>query len=157
MMRIRQIFISPAHVFVGHHGREPGKEPMVAMDAVKCIAGRGIEGDRYFNHQPDYKGQITFFDARVFDRMKRELGLPEGASIDGTRRNVIVEGKDLASLVGREFELQGVRFQGVEECRPCYWMNRAFRHESAESWLQGHGGLRARILSDGELRVDGAA
>jgi MOSC domain-containing protein YiiM len=59
---------------------------------------------------------------------------------------------DLNALIGREFEVQGVRFAGVEECRPCYWMNEAFGHPQAEDWLKGRGGLRARILSSGWLR-----
>ena len=29
-----------------------------------------------------------------------------------------------------------------------------FRHEQAETWLKGNGGLRARILTDGILRRD---
>jgi MOSC domain-containing protein YiiM len=39
----------------------------------------------------------------------------------------------------------------VEECRPCYWMNRAIA-PGAEEFLKGRGGLRAKILCDGELR-----
>jgi MOSC domain-containing protein YiiM len=45
-----------------------------------------------------------------------------------------------------------VRFAGVEECRPCYWMNLAFGDERTERWLKGRGGLRARVLTDGVLR-----
>jgi MOSC domain-containing protein YiiM len=71
-----------------------------------------------------------------------------------TRRNVITEGVDLNTLIGQEFEVQGVQFAGTEECRPCYWMNRAFGNEETEAWLRGNGGLRARILTDGFLRRD---
>jgi len=39
---------------------------------------------------------------------------------------VITAGVDLNELIGREFEIQGVRFHGTEECRPCYWMEQAF-------------------------------
>jgi len=46
-----------------------------------------------------------------------------------------------------------LRFFGVEECRPCYWMNHAFQHAGAEAAMQGHGGLRARILTSGMLRT----
>jgi MOSC domain-containing protein YiiM len=46
--------------------------------------------------------------------------------------------------------MQGVRFAGVEECRPCYWMNQAVA-PGAEAWLQGRGGLRAKIITDGWL------
>ena len=51
-----------------------------------------------------------------------------------------------------EFAVQGVRFLGVEECRPCYWMDQAVG-TGAESWLKGQGGLRAKILSDGWLKL----
>jgi hypothetical protein len=32
-------------------------------------------------------------------------------------------------------------------------MNEAFRDERVEAWLRGRGGLRARILSDGVLKL----
>jgi MOSC domain-containing protein YiiM len=64
---------------------------------------------------------------------------------------VITRGVDLNELIEQEFELQGIRFLGMEECRPCYWMDGAFAPGSHE-FLKGHGGLRARILSDGLLR-----
>ena len=54
--------------------------------------------------------------------------------------------------IGREFEIQGVRFLGTGECSPCHWQNEAFA-PGAEDALQGRGGLRAKILSDGMLRV----
>jgi len=69
-----------------------------------------------------------------------------------TRRNVISVGVDLNSLIGEEFEVQGVRFAGVCECSPCYWMDLAIA-PGAEMLLKGRGGLRARILSDGVLRA----
>src|SRR5262249_60756172 len=66
------------------------------------------------------------------------------------RRNVITRGVDLNHLIGQEFELQGVRCLGMEECRPCYWMDRAFAL-GAQEFLKGRGGLRAKILTDGKL------
>jgi MOSC domain-containing protein YiiM len=64
---------------------------------------------------------------------------------------VITRGVDLNDLIGQEFDVQGVRFLGTEECRPCYWMDGAFA-PGAQEFLKGRGGLRARILSDGSLR-----
>jgi hypothetical protein len=46
VIRICQIFISPGHNFVGHHGQPPGTNPLVAMSEVECVAGRGLRGDR---------------------------------------------------------------------------------------------------------------
>lgn len=151
MIRVRQLFISPGHNYYGHHGQPPDSHPIVEVESIECVSGRGIRGDRYFDHKADYKGQITFFASEVFDRLRAELGLTD-AHPAATRRNVITAGVDLNTLIGAEFEIQGVRFAGAEECRPCYWMNSAFRDERAETWLKGQGGLRARILSDGALR-----
>jgi MOSC domain-containing protein YiiM len=76
-----------------------------------------------------------------------------GKSPGVTRRNVITRGVDLNSLIGQRFANQGVEFEGVAECSPCHWMNQAIA-PGAESALRGRGGLRARILTDGILRVD---
>ncbi len=120
------------------------------VDELDCRANRGIRGDRFFDYQPDYKGQITFFSEEIFDAMRRELGLADAQPV-AARRNVLVRGVDLDTLIGKEFEIQGVRFAGVEQCKPCYWMNSALG-PGAEDWMQGRGGLRARILTDGILR-----
>lgn len=149
-MRIRHIFISPGHNFFGHHGRPPGRHPIEEVEAVECVAGQGLRGDRFFGFKNGYKGQITFFAWEVYEELRSTCG-DANTSPARLRRNVIVEGADLNALVGREFELQGIRFFGTEECRPCYWMEQAVG-EGAEAWLRGRGGLRCRILTDGWLR-----
>lgn len=149
-MKVEHLFVSPAHNFFGHHGGPAGEAPIVAVEALECVAGRGVRGDRFFDHAPDYKGQITFFSAEVFAELCAAVGVRDRPP-SAVRRNVVVRGADLNALIGREFELQGVRFLGTEECRPCYWMDQAVG-PGAEAWLLGRGGLRAKILSDGWLR-----
>lgn len=151
--RVRHLFISSGHNFRGHHGGPAGTNPTQEIREIRCVAGRGIEGDRYFDHQENYKGQITFFSWEVYQDLCRGLRVVDRGP-DVFRRNVIVEGVDLNTLVGEAFELQGVRFQGSVECTPCDWMDQAFA-PGAEAALKGQGGLRARILTDGILRVDG--
>lgn len=148
-MQVCQLFISPGHNFFGRHGRPAGQHPVVEVNQAECVAGRGIRGDRFFDFKKDYKGQITFFALEVFDALRRGLNLPQ-VQAAAIRRNVIIAGADLNLLVGAEFDIQGVRFSGVEECKPCHWMNSALG-PGAEYWLHGRGGLRARILTDGIL------
>jgi MOSC domain-containing protein YiiM len=148
-MKISQLFISPGHNFFGHHEQLPGDYPLIERTQIYCVAGRGVEGDRFFDYKHDYKGQITFFSSEVFSALCQHLGV-HGKSPGATRRNVITEGVDLNAFIGQEFEAQGVRFAGVAECAPCYWMDRAIA-PGAEEFLKGRGGLRARILSDGPL------
>jgi MOSC domain-containing protein YiiM len=125
---------------------------MLEVPEMDCVAGKGIKGDRYFDYKPDYKGQITFFSREVLERLWEELQVPlEERSVSATRRNVLVSGVDLNSLVGKKFSLGDLVFSGSEECSPCYWMNSVI-HTRAEEWMRGRGGLRARILTGGTLR-----
>lgn len=151
-MTIAHIFISPEHNFFGHHGKPPGEVPVTEVDSVECIAGQGLRGDRFFGFKEDYKGQVTFFSEEVYERLCERLQTNH-RDPSVFRRNIIVRGVDLNALIGQEFEIQGVRFLGTQECSPCQWMNHAFA-EGAEQALEGHGGLRARILTDGVLKRD---
>jgi MOSC domain-containing protein YiiM len=152
MIRVEHLFISPGHNYFGHHGQAAGEHPLVEVQEVECVAGKGLFGDRFFDFKDNYKGQITFFAREVFDDVCGQVGVT-GISPGVTRRNVITSGVDLNSLIGKTFEVQGVQFEGVCECSPCYWMNGAIG-PGAEAALHGRGGLRARILTDGVLRVE---
>jgi MOSC domain-containing protein YiiM len=153
-MLIRQIFISPGHNFFGHHGQAPEDYPLVEVPRIECVAGHGIRGDRFYDYRDDYKGQITFFASEVFETLARHFGLTS-KSPGVLRRNVIVSGIDLNTLIGEEFAIQGVRLRGTGHCKPCYWLDQAFA-PGTEKFLEGNGGLRAEILSDGAIALGDA-
>jgi MOSC domain-containing protein YiiM len=121
---------------------------LIEVPDIRCVAGRGIEGDRFFDFKENYAGQITFFSSEVFDELCFSLRV-RGKSPGAAGRNVVTAGVDLNSLIGQEFEVQGVHFAGVAECHPCYWTLRLL--QARRSFLAGRGGLRARILTDGIL------
>jgi MOSC domain-containing protein YiiM len=154
VMMIEQIFTSPGHNYFGHYGREPDTFPLQEKREIECLAGRGIQGDRFFDFKDDYQGQITFFAREVFDKLSRNFGLTT-KSPGVLRRNVIVSGVELNDLIGADFALQGVQFHGTAHCKPCAWMEVAFA-PGTEEFLAHQGGLRARILSDGRLTVGDA-
>ena len=109
-------------------------------------------GDRYFDHKENYKGQITFFAWETYEDLCRRFGVTD--KHPGVfRRNIITCDVDLKLWIGKEFEIQGVLFTGTQESAPCSWMNQAFC-EGAEAAMKGRGGLRARILTDGLLKID---
>lgn len=125
---------------------------MTEVDEVECVAEKGLVGDRFFAWKEDYKGQVTFFEHEVYERLCEKfqvMGVPPSIF----RRNIITKGVDLNTLVGKEFEIQGMRFLGTTECAPCYWMDQAFA-VGAEEAMKGHGGLRAKVLSSGVLRKE---
>jgi MOSC domain-containing protein YiiM len=148
---IVHLYVSPGHNYVGHHGGAPGTHEMVEVDQLICVPGRGIKGDRFFDYRPDYRGQITFFALEIHEDLCLRLARADRPP-SVYRRNVVTRGLDLNALVGVEFQVQGVRFCGSEECRPCHWMDQSFG-PNAESLLTGRGGLRARILTSGNLRI----
>ena len=149
LIEIVDLYTSAGHDFKGRHGLPRENHAIVGHDTVECVAGKGLIGDRYFGFEDRYKGQITFFSAEVVDAARQEFEVP-GFCPSVFRRNVIVRGIELPALVGQEFTLAGIRFEASEECRPCYWMDQALA-PGAERFLEGRGGLRARILTSGTL------
>ena len=146
---IAHLYISPGHNFFGHERDQPSSIPAVEVQSVWCVAGKGIEGDRFFDYKESYKGQITFFEQETYDDLCAQLGVWD-RSPSVFRRNIITRGVSLNELIGHEFVIGDVRLLGTEESRPCFWMDHAFG-PGAEAALQGRGGLRAKILSTGRI------
>lgn len=149
---IERIFVSGGHDFFGRYGKGSLDHGVEEKDEVELVARKGVVGDRFFDYKEDYKGQITFFDGAVYDAVREEIC--DGGELEPSafRRNVLVRGVDLNELIGKEFELGGVRFTGSCECSPCFWMDEAVG-EGCHEFLKGRGGLRCRILDNGVLRV----
>ncbi len=147
------IFISEGHDFKGRHNLEPMDHGVTELSEVEAVAGMGLRGDRYFGLKENFKGQVSFFDADVAEAVRDQFNLTD---LDASefRRNLLVRGADLSQWVGKRFRFQGIEFEGSEECKPCYWMDRALT-PGVEEFLKSEfrGGLRARILSSGTLKV----
>jgi MOSC domain-containing protein YiiM len=133
--------------------------PMVRVDNAVARARRGLEGDRYFHKRgtfsnPDGVGyDLTLIEAEVLDTLQ----LPAGElSPEQPRRNLITRGIDLNALVGRRFTIGGVRCIGQRLCEPCAHLERLTAKQGRPGTLRAlvhKGGLRADVLSDGEIRV----
>lgn len=151
--KLHAIYLSEGHDFRGRHGMERMDHGIIEVAQVECVAGLGLRGDRYFGHKPDFKGQVTFFDAATVDSVRKQFNVPS-LPASAFRRNLLVSGVNLGDWVGRRFRFQGIEFEGTEECRPCYWMDEAVGG-GVEEFLKPNcrGGLRAKILSDGCLRI----
>jgi len=155
LITICHIYLSRGHNFFGHHGEAAGAHPVEEVRAVECVEGRGLAGDRFFGYEEAYKGQVTFFAMEVYDSLCARFGVYDKEP-SVLRRNIVTAGVDLNDWIGEAFEIQGVRFLGTEEAKPCYWMDQAFCPGAKEA-LRGQGGLRARIVSSGTVRCGSAA
>ena len=85
------------------------------------------------------------------------LELPQGQlAPEEARRNLLTRGIDLNALVGRPFTIGTVKCLGQRLCEPCAHLERLTANAGKPGTLRAlihKGGLRADILSDGEIHV----
>ena len=131
-------------------------EPMRALDAVRAIAGVGLAGDRYaagLGHwSPNTKvdRDLTLVAAEEIERLAAEHGIELAAG--DTRRNVTTRGIRLNDLLGRRFRIGDVVCEGTRPCEPCQYLTDLLG-KPVLAPLVHRAGLRARIVSDGELHL----
>lgn len=119
--------------------------PLQAVESVRAVAGKGLEGDRNFRAGGAKPGQaLTLVEAENVE----DVGLAQGA----TRRNVTVRGVQLNDLVGKTFKVGDVECYGVELCEPCEHLQSMTRPGIIKD-LVHRAGINADILSDGVIRV----
>jgi MOSC domain-containing protein YiiM len=140
--------------------REASKQ-MESLSEVRAHAGRGLEGDRYYNKEGTFSNnpngtgrEVTLIESEAIEALEREYDV----TIDrqDARRNIVTSGVPLNHLVGREFSVGEVRMRGVRLSEPCLHMASLVNEEQKEKIRLGllhRGGLRADILNDGTIRV----
>src|SRR5690242_1095276 len=83
---------------------------MESRETIRAVPGRGLEGDRYFNgigtfsptpNKPDY--EVTLIQKEHIEGFQAASALPFNSK--DARRNLVSEGVDLNSLVGRDFQV----------------------------------------------------
>ena len=129
---------------------------MKTVDEARAEAGRGLEGDRYFKGtgtfwKPEPDRELTLIEIEAIEEFARNSGI-ELDSSEG-RRNLVTRGVSLNDLVGREFQVGGVRLRGIRLCEPCSHLARLTGHKEIVRGMRHRGGLRAQILTDGLIRV----
>lgn len=134
---------------------EEAEGPMMVVPSAEALAGRGLEGDRYA------RGAGTFSDpnGRGYDLTLVEAEALEELAASGVeiapseaRRNLVVRGIALDDLIGKRFRVGEVECFGQRRCEPCAHLERLTRPGVLRG-LVHRGGLRADVLSDGEIRV----
>ena len=116
-----------------------------AVESVRAVAGKGLEGDRHFHEAGAPRGQaLTLVTAEAVE----DVGLAQGE----TRRQVTVRDIDLAGLVGRRFRVGDVECFGVELCEPCAHLESMTRPGIIKDLLH-RAGINADIVVGGEIRV----
>lgn len=156
LMKVKSLFISDkSKYYSGKKINRPIIKETVdtCPEEIHCHTGKGIVGDRYYNYQENFKGQITFISYDLHRQLQKHLGKDFSTSL--YRRNVFIEGGDpLKELLNKRFQIGEAIFEGVEDCAPCKFMEKMIGN-GALNWMSDHhsGGLRARILESGTIKV----
>src|SRR5258708_2434276 len=115
------------------HIAERASLAMEELDEAKLIAGRGIEGDRYFNGigtyspKPDVR-EVTLIEMEVLDAIARGDPPFPGEKVEIApgehRRNLTTLGVPLNHLVGKRFKIGEAVLSGGRLNFPCKYLEK---------------------------------
>ena len=140
---------------VSIHMATTGAAPMSTVLSARAVAGRGFEGDRYFNKLGTYSNDpgsgrdVTLIEIEAIEALKRDYQIELEPC--QARRNIVTQDVALNHLVDREFKIGDVILRGTRLCDPCSHLEKLTR-KGVMRGLIHRGGLRAEIISGGTLR-----
>lgn len=130
--------------------RPAQRAPMRVVAEAVAEAGRGLSGD-YYADSPGSKRQVTLIQAEhlaVIAALTGQATVPP----EWLRRNLVISGINLLALRDRPFRIGGVLFEGTGPCAPCSQMEQVLG-AGGYTAMRGHGGITARVLTGGTLRI----
>lgn len=135
---------------------------MEALPEANLVAGRGIEGDRYFfgtgtySPKPDVR-EVTLIEQEALDAIARnDPPLQKGPvhlRPEDHRRNLTVRGVPLNHLVGRRFAVGETILRGGRLNFPCKYLEELLGLELFLP-LYNRSGLNCAIERGGIIRID---
>ena len=129
------------------------REPMLVMNHVEVLADHGLTGD-HKAQRAGGKRQVTLIQrehlAVVAQLLRRDAVDPALL-----RRNLVVSGLNLLALRNERFRIGDVQFEGAGPCEPCSRMEEVLGRGGYNA-MRGHGGIVARVVSGGIIRLGDA-
>ncbi len=122
---------------------------MIELDSEKLIIGKGLEGDR-FNGRFDSPRQVTLIQYEHLAVIAACMG-HESISPAFLRRNIVVSGINLLALKNKTFRLGDCELEMTGLCHPCSKMEKLLGAGGYNA-MRGHGGITAKVLSEGIIR-----
>ncbi|MHB8283292.1 MAG: MOSC domain-containing protein [Caulobacteraceae bacterium] len=129
------------------------REPLSVVASVLLDPDFGTDGDHYHS-RTTRKRQVTLIQAEHLAAIAASLGL-ETIAPDLIRRNIVTTGINLRALKDRRFTLGEAVLEMTGECHPCSRMETIFG-PGGYNTVRGHGGITARVVSGGVVRLGDA-
>lgn len=132
-------------------GLRPARSaPMIMPVEASLVSQQGIEGDRY-RTQRNGPRQVTLIAAEDIAAIASFLG-KSAVAPELLRRNLVTSGINLLALKGCSFRIGATILEATGDCAPCSQME-ANLGPGGYNAVRGRGGLTARIIEGGTIRV----
>lgn len=128
-------------------GLRPARRSDVLSVAQARITADGLDGD----HGRPGKRAVTLMQAEHLVAIGGYLGQGP-VRPEALRRNLVVEGINLAALKGRQVQIGTAQLEITGICAPCSRMEEAFG-PGGYSAVRGHGGWCADVVMPGVVHV----
>ena len=125
---------------------------MAPADTLHLDPECGLHGDHYRSATTGLR-HVTLIAASDLDAIGQCLGLP--ATPERLRRNIVVSGINLHALKGWRFRVGTTVLEATGTCHPCSRMEETLGTGGYNA-VRGHGGITARVLVAGAVRLGDA-
>ncbi len=136
-------------MWIGLAGETLG--PIQEVASTWARVDQGLDGDHHAKQRPGGDRQVTLIQTEHLAEVSNRMGLA-AVHPSQVRRNVLVSGLELLSLAGRRFRIGQAILEFTGPCKPCSLMETNLGPGGLTAML-GLGGITARVLTAGEIRV----
>ncbi|MFT6936056.1 MAG: MOSC domain-containing protein YiiM [Saprospiraceae bacterium] len=127
--------------------RPERRADMTVLKSVKADKETALEGDRYGSNG---KRQVTLIQFEHLLAVTAILKKPVRPEL--IRRNIVVKGINLLALKDKQFKIGDTILETTGLCHPCSRMEENLG-EGGYNVMRGHGGITARIIQSGEIKM----
>ena len=136
--------------------RGSSRDPAKHVAATTAIAGVGLADDRLGQRgEPELTTrQVTLIQHEHLPVIA-QLARVDAVDPLALRRNLVVSGINLLALKNSKLQIGDAVLELVGPCQPCSRMEEAIG-AGGYAAMRGHGGMTARVLTSGAIRVGDA-
>ncbi len=132
-------------------GLRPEKRGVLqSVNEARLSPADGLHGDHYSGETG--KRQLTLIQAEHLSAVGQMLHRNQPVAAEEVRRNVVVSGINLLALRDQKVKIGEAVIEITGLCHPCSRMEENLGPGGYNA-MRGHGGLTARILTAGAIRV----
>lgn len=124
--------------------------PVSVVDSEVLDTQAGVVGDHYSNPKRGTR-HVTLIQSEDIAAIASYLD--QKVMPEQIRRNIVIRGLNLLALKDKPFRLGGALLEMTGECHPCSRMEETFGTGGYNA-VRGHGGITARVLEGGMVRLD---